>query len=116
MIGKSIKELHEELVSKKITSEKLVKESIKACHNIQEKTNSFVTIIDEEKGSEVTDDLLSGIPYGIKDIFSTKDILSTGSSNTLNNYVPTNEKKIEEEEVEQIFDEIKKNDETKEQN
>ena len=88
MIGKSIKELHEELVSKKITSEKLVKESIKACHNIQEKTNSFVTIIDEEKGSEVTDDLLSGIPYGIKDIFSTKDILSTGSSNTLNNYVP----------------------------
>ena len=34
----------------------------------------------------------------------------------INNYVPTNEKKIEEEEVEQIFDEIKKNDETKEQN
>ena len=88
MIGKGIIELHEELKSGKVTSDELVKESLKACHDIQEKTNSFVTIIDDAKGSEVTDELLSGIPYGIKDIFSTKDILSTGSSNTLNDYVP----------------------------
>lgn len=88
MLEKGIKELHDELKSKKITSNELVKESIKACHDIQEKTNSFVTIIDDATGTEVTDELLSGIPYGIKDIFSTKDILSTGSSNTLNNYVP----------------------------
>ncbi len=88
MLEKGIKELHDELKSKKITSDELVKESIKACHDIQEKTNSFVTIIDDATGTEVTDELLSGIPYGIKDIFSTKDILSTGSSNTLNNYVP----------------------------
>ncbi len=32
--------------------------------------------------------MLSGIPYAIKDNYSTKGILSTGSSNTLNNYVP----------------------------
>ena len=88
MISDSIKELHEKLKSKKTTSDELVKESIKACHDIQEDTNAFVTIIDDAKGEEVTDDLLSGIPYGVKDIFSTKDILSTGSSNTLNNYVP----------------------------
>ena len=88
MIGKSILELHDELKNGKVTSNELVNESLKACHEIQDKTNSFVTIIDDAKGSEVTDDLLSGIPYGIKDIFSTKDILSTGSSNTLNNYVP----------------------------
>lgn len=88
MIGKSILELHDELKNGKVTSDELVNESLKACHEIQDKTNSFVTIIDDAKGSEVTDDLLSGIPYGIKDIFSTKDILSTGSSNTLNNYVP----------------------------
>ncbi len=88
MLVKSIAELHGELKNKKITSDELVKESIKACHDIQNKTNSFVTIIDDAKGTEVTDELLSGIPYGIKDIFSTKDILSTGSSNTLNNYVP----------------------------
>lgn len=88
MKGKSIVELHEELKSKKITSDELVKESIKLCHDIQDKTNAFVTIIDDAKGEKVTDDLLSGIPYGIKDIFSTKDILSTGSSNTLKDYVP----------------------------
>ena len=88
MLEKGIKALHDELKDNKITSDELVKESIKACHDIQEKTNSFVTIIDDATGTEVTDDLLSGIPYGIKDIFSTKDILSTGSSNTLNNYVP----------------------------
>ncbi len=88
MLEKSIVELHEELKNKKITSDELVKESVEACHDIQEKINSFVTIIDDAKGTDVTDELLSGIPYGIKDIFSTKDILSTGSSNTLNNYVP----------------------------
>ena len=88
MISEGIVDLHKKLVSREITSNELVKKSIDACHKIQDKTNSFVTIIDEALGSEVTEDLLSGIPYGIKDIFSTKDILSTGSSNTLNNYVP----------------------------
>lgn len=88
MTDYDIETLHKKLINKEITSNGLVKESIKRCHDIQEKTNSFVTIIDEACGGEVNDDLLSGIPYGIKDIFSTKDILSTGSSNTLNNYVP----------------------------
>ncbi len=88
MLEKNIEQLHVSLINNEITSDELVKKSINACHEIQEKTNSFVTIIDDACGSDVTDDLLSGIPYGIKDIFSTKDILSTGSSNTLNNYVP----------------------------
>ena len=88
MITKNIKELHEELLNKKITSKELVKESLEKCHSIQEKTNAFVTIIDDAKESEVTDELVSGIPFGVKDNFSTKDILSTGSSNTLKDYVP----------------------------
>ncbi len=88
MISDNIKSLHEKLESKEITSDELVHESIEACHAIQEKTNSFVTIIDNAKGEKVTEDLLSGIPYGIKDIFATKGILSTGSSNTLKDYVP----------------------------
>ena len=88
MIEDGIVELHNKLKNKELTSNKLVKESIEACHNIQDKTNAFITIIDDAKGEKVTNDLLSGIPYGIKDIFSTKDILSTGSSNTLKDYVP----------------------------
>lgn len=55
---------------------------------MNEKCNAFVTIMDDVKEMPVTEDLLSGIPYGIKDNYSTKDILSTGSSNTLKDYVP----------------------------
>ncbi len=87
-MNKGIVELHELLKSGKVTSEELVKESLKKAHEIQEKTNAFVTIIDEAEPVKVTDELLSGIPYGVKDNYSTKGILSTGSSNTLKNYVP----------------------------
>ena len=87
-MDKSIKELHDLLVSGKVTSDELVKETIEKSHEVQEKCNAFVTILDDAKGTKVTDNLLSGIPYGVKDNYSTKDILSTGSSNTLKDYVP----------------------------
>lgn len=83
-----IEKLHDMLKNGEITSNDLVKESISKSHGVQEKCNAFVTILDDAKGGCVTDDLLSGIPYGIKDNYSTKDILSTGSSNTLKDYVP----------------------------
>ena len=87
-MDKSIEELHEMLKSGKVTSDELVKESLEKTHEVQSKCNAFVTILDDAKGGEVTDNLLSGIPYGVKDNYSTKDILSTGSSNTLKDYVP----------------------------
>lgn len=87
-MDKSIEELHELLKSGKVTSDELVKESLERSHEIQEKCNVFVTILDDAKGVEVTEHLLSGIPYGVKDNYSTKGILSTGSSNTLKDYVP----------------------------
>ncbi len=87
-MNKSIEELHELLKNGEVTSDELVKESLELSHEVQEKSNAFVTILDDAKGTEVTDNLLSGIPYGVKDNYSTKDILSTGSSNTLKDYVP----------------------------
>ena len=87
-MNKTIKEIHDDLVSGKVTSEDLIKESLEKSHTVQDKCNAFVTILDDAKASEVTDNLLSGIPYGIKDNYSTKGILSTGSSNTLRDYVP----------------------------
>ena len=87
-MSKGIKEIHEALQSGKVTSSELIKESLEKSHQIQEKCNAFVTILDDAKEKEVTSDLLSGIPYGIKDNYSTKGILSTGSSNTLKDYVP----------------------------
>ena len=87
-MNKSIKEIHEALKNKEVTVEELIKESLQKSHELQNTCNPFVTIIDDAKETAVTDDLLSGIPYGIKDNYSTKGILSTGSSNTLKDYVP----------------------------
>lgn len=88
MINKTIREIHDALKRGEVTSEELVKQSLKRSHEVQDKCNAFVTILDDAKGGIVTDNLLSGIPYGIKDNYSTKGILSTGSSNTLKDYVP----------------------------
>lgn len=79
--------LNEMLKNNETTVEELVNDSLKKAHELQEKCNAFVTIMDDTK-VEVNDNLLSGIPYGIKDNYSTKGILSTGSSNTLKDYVP----------------------------
>ena len=83
-----IKELHEKLINKEITSKELISDSLKKSHEVQEKYNAFVTILDDAKEVNITDNLLSGIPFGCKDNYSTKGILSTGSSNTLKDYIP----------------------------
>ena len=87
-MNKSIKEIHEALISGKVTSKELIEESLRKSYELQEKCNAFVTILDDAKESPITDSLLSGIPCGIKDNYSTKGVLSTGSSNTLKDYVP----------------------------
>lgn len=87
-MNKSIEEIHEALLKKEVTVKELIEESLKNSHELQDKCNAFVTILDDAKEVEVTDNLLSGIPYGVKDNYSTKGILTTGSSNTLKDYVP----------------------------
>lgn len=88
IVNKSIEELHELLKNGEITSEELIKESLEKSHKLQETCNAFVTILDDAKVTPITEDLLAGIPYGIKDNYSTKGILTTGSSNTLKDYIP----------------------------
>lgn len=87
-MNKSIEEIHEALINKEVSVKELINESLEKSHELQEKCNPFVTILDDLKETEVTNELLSGIPYGVKDNYSTKNILSTGSSNTLKDYVP----------------------------
>ena len=84
---KSIVDLRKDLDESKVTSEELFKVANEKAHKYQGEYNSFVTIIDEydKKDSE---SLISGIPYALKDNFSTKGILSTSSSNILKDYVP----------------------------
>lgn len=87
-LDKSLEEIHTALKEGKITSNELTKEALKRAHESQEEINSFVTILDDAKESEVTDNILSGIPCAIKDNFSTKGVLTTASSNILSDYVP----------------------------
>ena len=70
-MDKSIEEIHKALTSGKVKSSDLIKESLELSHKVQDECNAFVTIMDDAKEVEVNDNLLSGIPYGIKDNYST---------------------------------------------
>lgn len=85
---KGLKEIHESLTNKEVTSKELILESIEKAKKINKKCNAFVTILDNVEEEKITDSILSGIPYAAKDNYSTEGILSTGSSNTLKDYVP----------------------------
>lgn len=84
---RSILDYRKDLDESKVTSEELFNESIEKAKKFQDKFNSFVTITDEYKKEE-SDSLINGIPYVLKDNFSTKGILTTSSSNILKDYVP----------------------------
>ena len=83
-----IEELREKLDNAEVTSEELFNESLKKAHQYQDEYNSFVTIIDQYKIKKRADSILTGIPYALKDNFSTSGILTTASSNILKDYVP----------------------------
>ena len=87
-INKTIEELHALLISKEVTPLELVKEAIEELK--KDSTNAIETICEKEAlefASNLVepevDNLLWGIPYVCKDNFSTKDILTTGSSDIL---------------------------------
>ena len=89
----TIKEIHEALVSKKVTPLELTLEALKRA---EADTNNCFEYICKDEAIEFAktliepevDNYLWGIPYLLKDNFSTKNIPTTGSSNILNNYVP----------------------------
>ncbi len=90
----SITELHNALVNGDITPLELVKAAIKEAK--QDNNVSFEYICEKEAIEAVKyldeskkNNLLWGIPYVLKDNFSTKDVPTTASSDFLKNYVPT---------------------------
>ena len=93
ILDRTILEIHEALVKGETTPLELTKEALRRA---KEDTNNAFEFINEESALEEAaslteveeDNPLWGIPYICKDNFSTKGIPSTGSSNTLNGYVP----------------------------
>ena len=91
--GKSILELHELLVSKKVTPLDLAKDAIELAK--QDPNNAFEYIMESEAieiasnlGEPEANNPLWGIPFVIKDNYSTKDVPTTASSNILKGYIP----------------------------
>lgn len=87
------------LQSKQIKAEELTEAQLKRAKKLNGKLNCFITICEElalsqarkvDKLIAYTQKLspLSGIPLGIKDLFSTKGIKTTAGSKVLENYIP----------------------------
>ena len=89
----TIEEMHEAIKNNLVTPKELAKEAVDRAFKYQEEYNSFVTILDDSiKDADNLDgnidSPLYGIPYALKDNFSTKGILTTASSNILKDDVP----------------------------
>jgi aspartyl-tRNA(Asn)/glutamyl-tRNA(Gln) amidotransferase subunit A len=95
----TIREAHELLAAKKISSVELTQAVLDRIHDVDKKVKSYVTVTDElaleqarkaderiAKGENVTP--LTGIPFSMKDCISTRGIRTTCSSKILENYVP----------------------------
>lgn len=87
LLGQNIDTIRKELDEKKVTSDLLFHEATSLAQKYQNPYNAFVTILEEKKETK-SNHILSGIPYALKDNISTKDILTTASSNILKNYLP----------------------------
>ncbi|MDP2632271.1 MAG: Asp-tRNA(Asn)/Glu-tRNA(Gln) amidotransferase subunit GatA, partial [Candidatus Curtissbacteria bacterium] len=95
----TIKTASEMLASKKIKATELTEAFYKRTVELNPILNSFITITGEaahdqaKKVDELIADKqrlspLGGIPFGIKDLFSTSGIKTTAASKVLENYVP----------------------------
>ena len=89
----SIRELHKLLKDKVITPKDLVDEALRKAK--KDDNNAFEYIMEKEAyeflkniGEFEDENYLWGIPFAIKDNFSTKDVPTTASSDILKDYVP----------------------------
>lgn len=93
----AILKLHNQLVNKEISSLELTKEYLKKIKE-QSKLNAFITVCEKQALTAAKEadkliaaedyNVLTGIPYALKDIFCTKDIRTTAGSKILEPYIP----------------------------
>ena len=89
----TIEEIHQALLDGKVTPLELVEESLRRAK--EDNNNAFEYISEKEAleavkllNSKDKNNVMWGIPFVVKDNFSTKDIPTTASSNMLNGYTP----------------------------
>jgi aspartyl-tRNA(Asn)/glutamyl-tRNA(Gln) amidotransferase subunit A len=95
----TIREAHDLLASKKISSVELTQAMLQRIRDVDPKVKSYVTVTEDlaleqarraderiAAGGNVTP--LTGIPFSMKDCISTRDVRTTCSSKILEKYVP----------------------------
>ena len=89
-------DLNQKLKSNKLTAKKLIKSSLRSCKKFK-KTNFLINVNNVESlrlakhlynEETLSKSFLACIPYVLKDNISTKNIITTGGSKFLENYVP----------------------------
>ncbi|MDR1521397.1 MAG: Asp-tRNA(Asn)/Glu-tRNA(Gln) amidotransferase subunit GatA [Streptococcaceae bacterium] len=94
---KSLNELHNLLVKKKISAKELTQDALKRIREVEPKVEAFLTIdknnalkcakkLDEEGIRK--EETLKALPIGLKDNIITKDLLTTAGSKILYNFKP----------------------------
>src|SRR5262249_15132842 len=94
----TIAQAKKDLKEKKYSSVELTKAYLERIKQVDSKVKAFITITDEEalKNAKDADEKIAkgvdlpllGIPFSIKDNFSTQGIRTTASSKVLDNYIP----------------------------
>ena len=99
ILDSTIKELHQQLVDKKISAKELADFYLSSIKDHDGEIKSYLKVTGEEAkamAKKVDDKIkhgeaiepLAAVPAGIKDVIVTKDVVSTGGSKILENYVP----------------------------
>ena len=99
--NQSLSEILESIKSKKISSLELTQAYIKNIENAK-KLNAFVTTTFDQALENAkkfdnkpnNEQLLSGVPLAVKDLFCTENVKTTAGSNILNNFVPSYESTV----------------------
>ena len=94
----TIKELRDGLDQKKFSALEITREFLSRIKKYDEKLNAFITVTEQEAllAAKEADEhialgkqeLLTGIPFAVKDLFSTRGVLTTAASKILSNFVP----------------------------
>ncbi len=87
-LDKDLLTIHNALVNGEVTSQKLIDEALEEIDKYNADVNAFNLVLKDAKEAPVTESIISGIPYALKDNLSTKGIRTTACSNTLKDYVP----------------------------
>lgn len=93
----TLEELHDKLVNKEVTALELAEASFKRIEETDEEVGAFLAL-NKEKALEAArkadeegideNNVLSGLPVGIKDNILTKDLTTTAASKMLEDFVP----------------------------